>query len=250
MFICVLCSSYTTFSPLVPTKIPHSANNFSCCAIKMLIILQGTLRHDMYTNDNDNQSGAAPWRRLGCNCSPLWALSKCRQRQTDTRCSGPESARWIFPYFPPLELRYVFVNPVKNHTGNEIALILVSLDSSSGRSGPVRSAPADWGWALGSAPHGVPLRERAGAVWTRREIRAWRSGWLCSRGGSQSEASAGQVGGLFTCAARVTDGGQRRADRERHSRVSSQAAMWLCLFITEKTPRHSCGSVDLLDSNI
>lgn len=86
----------------------------------------------MYTHDIDNKSGSV-------TCSPLWALSKYRQRQTGTICSGSVSSRWISPCFPPFKLRYVIRKPIENHTGNIISFFLVSLNSSTCQFGPVRS---------------------------------------------------------------------------------------------------------------
>lgn len=233
------------FPHSVPAKIPLPTNHLSCYAIKMLVIVRATLRHGMYTNDIDNQSGAAPWRRLGRLLTSLGAV-KVPSTSNRHKMFRSGVSPLDFSIFPPFKLRYVIVNPVK--VTPEIKYLCSLCRLTLRPAGPVRSGPADW---VGSAPlhrsGSARLVERAEAVWTRREIRAGRSAPLCSRGGSQSEASAGQVGGLFTS---VTDRGQRRADRERHSRVSSPAAMWQCLFITRTTPRHSSGAVDLLESNI
>lgn len=176
-------------------------------------------------------------------CSPLWALSKCRQRQRGTRCSGPESVRWICPYFPPNKWRYVSFNPIKITPEMKYRCSLCRLTLLV-RSGPVRSS---WLGGQRTARGSVRLREPAGAVWTRREIRAGRSLRHCDRGGSQSEARAGQVGGLFTCAVRMTNGGQRRADRQGAAFQGFLPSSHVAVFIYNRehtaTPQWDCWPV-------
>lgn len=111
-------------------------------------------------------------------CSPLSALSKYRQRQTGTICSGPVSARCFPPYFPPpFELRCV----VANRTGSEISFFSVSLTSTLRLAGSVRSAPVD---RMGSAPLGVPLGFESELELIERAV------WNVRGGGHDSAAAA------------------------------------------------------------
>lgn len=155
----------------------------------------------------------------------------------------------ISPRCFPFKKRNVVGNPIEIKITPEMKYVRACpcrLALRNGRSGPVQLT------GLGTATLGVfrsacgrellkPF-EHTGALragmslrlcgWTRQPIRGERR-------------ASGRV--VFARGPEVTDGGQsgRGATFQGYLPLLP-AAMWPCLFLTEKTPRHSNGTVDLL----